>query len=101
MYEKRNCNSNDEESTADLCSNDQLPRDSDTLSSDDELLMSMTFPQHSFMAKYIHEYAGMKGFLPADKCKEYFTSEEFNESFSINSQLLRRKRYPRIINSIR
>jgi hypothetical protein len=82
---KRNCDSNDEDSTADLCSNDQLPMDSDTLSSDDELLMSMTFQQHSFMAKYIHEYAPMKGFLPADKHKKYFTSEEFNESFSINS----------------
>jgi hypothetical protein len=82
----RNCDNNDEDSTADICSNDQLPRDSDSLrSDDDELLMSMTFLQHSFMAKYIHEYAAMKGFLPVDKCKEYFTSNEFSESFSIES----------------
>jgi hypothetical protein len=72
---KRNCDSNDKDSTADLCSNDQLPMDSDTLSSDDELLMSTTFEQQSFMAKYIHEYAAMKGFLPADNvgyCSGYY-----------------------------
>jgi hypothetical protein len=61
-YGGRNCNNNDKDSTADFCSNDQLPRDSDTLSSGDELFKSMAFPQHSFMAKYIHEYATMKGF---------------------------------------
>jgi hypothetical protein len=45
------CNNNDEDSTADFCSNDQLLRDSDTLRSDvDELLKSMAFLQHSFMA---------------------------------------------------
>jgi hypothetical protein len=49
-YGSQNCNKNDKDSTADFCSNDQLPRDSDTLSSDDELLKSMVFPQHSFMA---------------------------------------------------
>jgi hypothetical protein len=84
-YGARNCNNSDEDSTADFCSNDQLPRDSDTLSSDDELLKSMAFPQHSFMAKYIYEYATMKGFLPVDEHKEYFTSEEFSESFTIKS----------------
>jgi hypothetical protein len=35
-YGAWNCNNNHEDSTADFCSNDHLPRDSDTLSSDDE-----------------------------------------------------------------
>ncbi len=84
-YGARNCNNNDKDSTADFCSNDQLPRDSDTLSSYDELLKPMVFSQLSFMAKYIHEYAAMKCFFPVDKCKEYFTSKEFSESFTIKS----------------
>ncbi len=84
-YGARNCNNNDKDSTADFCSNNRLPRDCDTLSSDDKLLKSVAFPQHSFMAKYIHEYAAMKGFLPVDKRKEYFTSKEFSESFTIKS----------------
>ena len=39
---------------------------------DEALLSTVSFPYHSFMAKYIKEYASTKGFLPLHKCKYYF-----------------------------
>jgi len=34
---------------------------------DEALLSTISFPYHSFMVKYIKEYATMKGFLPLHK----------------------------------
>ena len=36
---------------------------------DEALLSTISFPYHSFMVKYIKEYATSKGFLPLHKCK--------------------------------
>jgi hypothetical protein len=53
---------NDEGSTPDVGSNDPPMMNNDTHSTDDALLLTVSFPYHSFMAKYIHEYATRKGF---------------------------------------
>jgi hypothetical protein len=63
---------NEEGCSSDVSSNDPPMMDNDTLSPDDALLLTMSFPHHSFMVKYIHEYATAKGFLPLHKCKNYF-----------------------------
>jgi hypothetical protein len=46
---------NDEGSTPDVSSNDLPMMNNDTLSTDDALLLTVSFPYHSFMAKYIHD----------------------------------------------
>ncbi len=46
---------NDEGSTPDVSSNDPPMMNNDTLSTDDALLLTVSFPYHSFMAKYIHD----------------------------------------------
>ncbi len=73
---------NDKDNTVDIISNDWLINDNHLSSPHDELLMSMAFPQHSFMAKYFHEYATMKGFSPLEHTKDCFTSNQFSNLFS-------------------
>lgn len=58
-------------------------------------------PYHSFMAKYIKEYATTKGFLPLHKCKYYFNGEATTKLFpgdesyhSLESNLSQDNRYP-------
>jgi hypothetical protein len=46
---------NDNDSVTYFISNDPPKTDNDTLTQDDELLLSMALPQHSFMVKYFQE----------------------------------------------
>ncbi len=48
---------------------------------DEALLSTVSCPYHSFMAKYIKEYASAKGFLPLHKCKYYFKGNATTELF--------------------
>ncbi len=48
---------------------------------DEASLSTISFPYHSFMVKYIKEYATMKGLLPLHKCKYYFNGEATTELF--------------------
>ena len=48
---------------------------------DEASLSTISFPYHSFMVKYIKEYATTKGFLPLHKCKYYFNGEATTELF--------------------
>jgi hypothetical protein len=58
---------NNEGSTPDVSLNDPPLMNNDTLSTDDALLLTVSFPYHSFMAKYIHDRKpnppGGKGFV--------------------------------------
>ena len=65
-------------------------------------LIYISFPYHSFMAKYIKEYASTKGFLPLHKCKYYFNGKATTELFpgdesyhSLESNPSQDNRYPR------
>ena len=49
---------------------------------DEDLLSAVSFPYHSFMVKYINEYASTKGLLPLHKCKYYFNCKATIELFS-------------------
>ena len=69
---------------------------------DEALLSTISFPYHSFMVKYIKEYATTKGFLPLHKCKYYFNGEATTELFpgdkshhSLESNPSQDKRFPR------
>jgi hypothetical protein len=59
-----------------------------TLSPDNEVLLSMVFPQHSLMVTHFQEYTTQKGFLPAEHTKQSFTTEEFHHFFSGESNHL-------------
>jgi len=65
-------------------------------------LSAVSFPYHSFMVKYINEYASTEGFLLRHKCKYYFNREATNELFpgderyhSLKSNPSQDNRYPR------
>jgi hypothetical protein len=69
---------------------------------DEASLSTISFPYHSFMVKYIKEYATTKGFLPLHKCKYYFNGEDTTELFpgddsydSLESNSSQNNRYPR------
>ena len=54
----------------------------DTQSPDNALLSTVSFPYRSFMAKYIHEYATVKEFLPLQhKCMNHFNGEAITKVF--------------------
>jgi hypothetical protein len=57
---------NDNDATALSTSEDPPTNNNATLSLDDEVLLSMVFPQHSLMVKHFQEYATTKGFLLAE-----------------------------------
>jgi hypothetical protein len=59
-----------------------------TLSLDNEMLLSMVFPQHSLMVTHFQEYATRKGFLPAEHTKQPFATKEFSHFFSGESNHL-------------
>ena len=68
---------------------------------DEASLSTVSFPYHSFMAKYIKEYASTKGFLPLHKCKYYFNGKATTELFpgdesyhSLESNSSQHNRYP-------
>ena len=68
---------------------------------DDASLSTISFPYHSFMVKYIKEYASTKRFLPLHKCKYYFNGEATTELFpgdknhhSLESNPSQDNRYP-------
>jgi hypothetical protein len=68
---------------------------------DEASLSTVSFPYHSFMAKYIKEYASTKGFLPLHKCKYYFNGEATTELFpgdksyhSLESNPSQKNRHP-------
>ncbi len=93
---------NDEGSTPNVSSNDPPMMNNDTLSTDDALLLTVSFPYHSFVAKYIHEYATKKGFLPLHKCKNHFRAEASatlfpgdESSHLLESSPSQDKKYPR------
>jgi hypothetical protein len=56
-----------------------------TLSPDNEVLLSLVFPQHSPMVKHFQEYALTKGFLLAEHTKQSFTTTEFSNFFPDDS----------------
>jgi hypothetical protein len=72
---------NDNDSVTYFASNDPPKTDNDTLTQDNELLLSMVFPQHSFIVKYFQEYSTCKGFLLMEQYKQCFTNEEFCKFF--------------------
>jgi hypothetical protein len=84
--DNRNTN-NDNDSITYFTSNDPPTSDdppitdNDTLTQYDKLLLSMAFPQHSFMVKYFQEFATRKEFLPMEQYKPCFTIEEFRIFF--------------------
>ena len=96
---------NEEGCSLDVSSNDPPMMDKndiDTLRLDDVLLSTMSFPYHSFMVKYIREYATSQGFLHLHKCKNHFTSEAALSLFpgdisfcSLESNPSQDKKYPR------
>ena len=96
---------NEEGCSLDVSSNDPPMMDKndiDTLRLDDVLLSTMSFPYHSFMVKYIREYATLQGFLHLHKCKNHFTSEAALSLFpgdisfcSLESNPSQDKKYPR------
>jgi hypothetical protein len=72
---------NDNDIVTYFTSNDQPKTNNDTLTQDDELILSMAFPQHSFMVKYFQEYSTCKGVLLMEQYKQCFTTEEFCKFF--------------------
>jgi hypothetical protein len=79
---------NDNDAIALLISADPPINNNAFLSRDDEVLLSMVFPQHFLMVTHFQEYATRKGFLPAEHTKQSFTTEEFCHFFSGESNHL-------------
>jgi hypothetical protein len=69
------------DATALSTSEDPPTNNNAILSPDNEVLLSMVFPQHSLMVKHFHEYALTKGFLLAEHTKQSFTPTEFSNFF--------------------
>jgi hypothetical protein len=72
---------NDNDSTALSTSEDPPTNTNATLSPDNEVLLSMEFPQHSLMVNHFQEYATTNGFLLLDFPKQYFTTIEYSNDF--------------------
>jgi hypothetical protein len=80
---------NNNDAIALLTSADPPINNNATLSPDDEVLLSMVFPQHSLMVTDFQEYATRKSFLPAEHTKQSFTTnKEFSHFFSGESNHL-------------
>jgi hypothetical protein len=76
---------NDNDAIALLTSADPSINNNATVSPDDEVLLSMVFPQHSLMVTHFQEFATRKGFLPAEHTKQSFTTEEFSHLLGSNT----------------
>jgi hypothetical protein len=79
---------NDNDAIALLTSADPPINNNATVSPDNEVLLSMVFPQHSLMVTHFQEYATRKSFLPAEHTKQSFTTEELSQFFSGKSNHL-------------